>query len=57
MSGHFRRFYRDERGQDLIEYGLLASLLVIVLIGAVQAVGVSLGEWWDDIAGEIVELR
>jgi Flp pilus assembly pilin Flp len=56
MNGYFRRFWRDERGQDLVEYGLLASLFVIVLIATVDAVGLSLGEWWNDIAGEIVEL-
>jgi len=33
----------------------LASLLVIALIGAVDAVGVPLGEWWNDIAADIVE--
>jgi Flp pilus assembly pilin Flp len=52
-----RRWCREERGQDLIEYGLLASLLVIVLIAAVDAVGVSLGEWWNDISAQIAELR
>jgi|SwirhirootsSR2_FD_contig_31_5143557_length_661_multi_5_in_0_out_0_2 Flp pilus assembly pilin Flp len=57
MTVHFRRFCRDERGQDLIEYGLLASLLLIVLIGAVDAVGVPLGEWWNNIAADIVEPR
>jgi Flp pilus assembly pilin Flp len=56
MTVHFRRFCRDERGQDLVEYGLLVSLLVIALIGTVNAVGVPLGQWWNDIAAEIVEL-
>ncbi len=38
-SGIFRRFLADERGQDLIEYGLLASIiglagyLILPLIG------------------------
>jgi Flp pilus assembly pilin Flp len=38
-SGLFRRFIVDERGQDLLEYGLLASIiglagyLVLPLIG------------------------
>jgi len=57
MNVQLRQFCWDERGQDLVESGLLASLLVIVLIGAVDAVGAPLGVWWRDIAGEVVELR
>jgi len=43
MSGTFRRFLADERGQDLIEYGLLAAIigiagaLVLPLIGPKMA--------------------
>jgi Flp pilus assembly pilin Flp len=43
MSGIFRRFLTDERGQDLLEYGLLAAIigtagyLVLPLIGPKMA--------------------
>jgi hypothetical protein len=42
-SGIFRRFLADERGQDLIEYGLLAAIigiagsLILPLIGPKMA--------------------
>jgi len=29
----------SEEGQDLLEYGLLAALIALVALGAVQAVG------------------
>jgi pilus assembly protein Flp/PilA len=34
-----RRFLRDEEGVTAIEYGLIAALIAIVIIGAVTAVG------------------
>jgi pilus assembly protein Flp/PilA len=34
-----RRFLRDEEGVTAIEYGLIAALIAVVIIGAVQAVG------------------
>jgi pilus assembly protein Flp/PilA len=36
------RFVRDESGATAIEYGLIASLIAVVIIGAVSAVGTSL---------------
>ena len=40
---------RDDRGQDLTEYGLLASLIAILVIVAVGDLGVLIGALWDDI--------
>ena len=34
-----RRFRRNEDGQDLLEYGLLAALIAIITLGAVSPVG------------------
>lgn len=34
-----RRLRKREDGQDLLEYGLLASLIAIFALGAVQLVG------------------
>ncbi len=33
------KFVRDEKGQDLIEYGLLAGFLSIVAVLTLQAIG------------------
>jgi pilus assembly protein Flp/PilA len=53
MSRFFPRLLREEHGQDLIEYGLLASLVAIAAVGAMHAVGLSLNDWWTDISGKI----
>ena len=34
-----RRLFRDESGQDMIEYALLGSFISIVAILAIQAIG------------------
>jgi Flp pilus assembly pilin Flp len=52
-SAMFRRFLNDERGQDLIEYGLLAAIigiagsLVLPLIGPKMAGALTL--WGGNI--------
>jgi pilus assembly protein Flp/PilA len=34
-----RRFVRADRGQDLIEYGMLAALIAVVAVTAVTTLG------------------
>ena len=34
-----QRFLREEEGVTAIEYGLIAALIAVVIIGSVQAVG------------------
>ncbi len=38
----FKRLYRGQGGQDMVEYGLLAALISIVSIGALLQFGPSL---------------
>ena len=50
-----RRFRRAEDGQDLLEYGLLAALIAIIALGAVQAVGSTIfNVFWSAIAAASV---
>ena len=45
------RFRRAEEGQDLLEYGLLAALIAIIALGAVQSVGNVINQvFWTSIA-------
>jgi Flp pilus assembly pilin Flp len=39
MTDALRRFISDEGGQDIIEYGLLASFISIVAVLTVKAIG------------------
>ena len=40
---------RDERAQDLTEYGLLAGLIALVAIAAVSSLGTALNTTWEAI--------
>jgi len=42
MNKLFSRFVRDESGATAIEYGLIAALIAVVIIGALQMIGTNL---------------
>ena len=44
-----RRFLMDERGATAIEYGLIASLLFLGIVGAVTAYGESFTAMYEHI--------
>lgn len=48
-----KRFLKDESGATAIEYGLIAALISIVVIGALGTVGDNLGNVFNDIANEL----
>lgn len=39
-----RKFAKSEDGATAIEYGLIAALIAVVIIGGITAVGTGLGE-------------
>jgi pilus assembly protein Flp/PilA len=53
MSNLFSRFVRDESGATAIEYGLIAALIAVVVIGAVTAVGSGLSTTFTTVAGQV----
>ena len=46
-------FLAEERGANAIEYGLIASLISVVIIAAVEAIGLDLLATFNTIAGAI----
>jgi pilus assembly protein Flp/PilA len=47
------RFYSDESGATAIEYGLLASLIAVVIIAAVKLVGSNLSNTFTNIGNNL----
>ncbi len=47
------RFYKDESGATAIEYGLLAALISVAAILAMQALGSALSNLFTNIAGNL----
>lgn len=49
----FVRFLKDESGATAIEYGLIAALVAVVIIGAVTSVGTSLDALFTTVASSL----
>ncbi|OLL28064.1 pilus assembly protein [Burkholderia sp. SRS-W-2-2016] len=47
------RFVRDEDGVTAIEYGLLAGLIALVIIGAVKTLGTNLNSIFTSIGNSV----
>jgi pilus assembly protein Flp/PilA len=47
------KFLRDENGATAIEYGLIAAGIAVVIIAAVQSVGVNLNGTFTSVASAV----
>ena len=45
---------RDEKGVTALEYGLIAALIAVVIIGAVTTLGGNLSATFTNVAGQFV---
>ena len=53
MLKRFKQFCGDESGATAIEYGLIAALISVAIIGAVTSVGDSLTNIFDEVSNEL----
>jgi pilus assembly protein Flp/PilA len=53
MKSLMLHFLRDDSGATAIEYGLIAALIAVVIIGAVQLVGSNLNTTFSTIAAKV----
>ena len=53
MKSLLNRLVREEEGQDLIEYALLAALIALAAVVAMQATGTSINGVFNSIAGRL----
>ena len=53
MVGMFKKFLANESGATAIEYGLIAALISVVIIGALTAVGGNLNTKFNSVAGAL----
>jgi len=50
---HMSEFFRDESGQDVVEYGLLIATIAIVVLIGVGIFGSSINTWFTNLAARI----
>ncbi|MEL6860969.1 MAG: Flp family type IVb pilin [Pseudomonadota bacterium] len=48
-----QNFFENESGATAVEYGLIAALIAVVIIGSVTALGENTSSTFNKIAGEI----
>ena len=48
-----KRFFKDESGQGMVEYGLIIALVAIVIIGALTAMGGGIKDKFTDITSKL----
>ncbi len=53
MNKIFARFVKDESGATAIEYGLIAALISVVIIGAVTTLGTKLSGTFTKVANNL----
>lgn len=53
MKALINRFKADESGATAIEYGLIAALIAVAIIAAVQAVGGSLSTTFTKVSTDL----
>jgi pilus assembly protein Flp/PilA len=53
MRNLISKLLRDESGATAIEYGLIAALIAVVIIGAVTAVGTSLKATFTSVSNAL----
>jgi Flp pilus assembly pilin Flp len=44
-----KRFLHDEAGQDVIEWGMLAAFLSVLMIAAVTAISPIISTWYSSV--------
>jgi pilus assembly protein Flp/PilA len=47
------RFAKDESGATAIEYGLIAALISVVIIGVLSTIGTNLSTKFNEIAAQL----
>jgi Flp pilus assembly pilin Flp len=53
MTNLIARFVREEEGQDLIEYALLATLIALVAGAGATLLGTTLNTWYESMATKV----
>jgi Flp pilus assembly pilin Flp len=51
------RFVREEHGQDLIEYALIATFVSLVAAAGATALGTSLNGWYNAVSGSVDNMK
>jgi pilus assembly protein Flp/PilA len=55
MKNQIAQFVRDEQGQDLIEYALLAGFISLAVVTMVENIGKGLNTIYDKVNSQVTK--
>lgn len=53
VRSYFRTLRANDKGATAIEYGLIAALIVVALIGGLKSLGGGAGGMWDRVSSNV----
>jgi pilus assembly protein Flp/PilA len=53
MKTKIQKFFREEEGATAVEYGLMVALIAVVIIGAVQLLGINLSSKFSTVGNKV----
>jgi pilus assembly protein Flp/PilA len=53
MTKVITKFLKNENGATAIEYGLIAALIAVVIVGGVTLIGTNLSALFTSVAGSV----
>ncbi|HEY0447413.1 MAG TPA: Flp family type IVb pilin [Allosphingosinicella sp.] len=56
MVRRFSTLSRDERGATAVEYGLIISMIVLAMVGALAGVAGTTGNMWNYVSNEVTSV-
>ncbi len=48
-----KRFFKNEEGQGMVEYGLIIALVAVVVIAAISLLGNNISDLFNGVAGNV----
>lgn len=54
LKKNLMKFWREESGASAIEYGLLAALIAVAIIGGATAIGGAVDAKFNEVAGKVL---
>jgi len=53
MTSLFRRFWMEEKGQDIAEYAVMLALILVLVVGTIRLVGSNANNVFSSVASSV----
>jgi pilus assembly protein Flp/PilA len=57
IAATIKKLLRDQQGATVIEYGLIAGMIVIAIVGGMTGFANEANDMWDMISNELSDAR